>query len=132
MWKDFLYYTKTERRGIAVLIVLIILLALIRFALPHFQQGSTNKALSETEIERLHQLEEQMSKLTENRPLKGKIDPLQLDSSGFVKVGFTATEAQELIRLKRSNNRENFYFKFMDYAIRKNPEWADHIADYRE
>lgn len=132
MWKDFLYYTKTERRGIAVLIVLIILLALIRFALPHLQSGSTNKALSETEIERLHQLEEQMSKLTENRPLKGKIDPLQLDSSGFVKVGFTATEAQELIRLKRSNNRENFYFKFMDYAIRKNSEWADHIADYRE
>lgn len=132
MWKDFLYYTKTERRGIAVLIVLIILLALTRFALPHLQSGSTNKALSETEIERLHQLEEQMSKLTENRPLKGKIDPLQLDSSGFVKVGFTATEAQELIRLKRSNNRENFYFKFMDYAIRKNPEWADHIADYRE
>ncbi|MCQ2207843.1 MAG: hypothetical protein MJZ02_06475 [Paludibacteraceae bacterium] len=132
MWKDFLYYTKTERRGIAVLTVLIILLALIRFALPHLQSGSTNKALSKTEIERLHQLEEQMSKLTENRPLKGKIDPLQLDSSGFVKVGFTATEAQELIRLKRSNNRENFYFKFMDYAIRKNPEWADHIADYRE
>ncbi len=132
MWKDFLYYTKTERRGIAVLIVLIILLALIRFALPHLQSGSTNKALSETEIKRLHQLEEQMSKLTENRPLKGKIDPLQLDSSGFVKVGFTATEAQELIQLKRSNNRENFYFKFMDYAIRKNPEWADHIADYRE
>ncbi len=115
-----------------VLIVLIILLAVIRFALPHLHQGAGKNTLSETEIEQLHQLEEQMSKQTENRPLKGKIDPLQLDSSGFVKVGFTATEAQELIRLKRSNNRENFYFKFMDYAIRKNPEWADHIADYRE
>ncbi|MBQ4035733.1 MAG: hypothetical protein II623_09785 [Paludibacteraceae bacterium] len=93
---------------------------------------SNQEALSATDIERLHQLEEQMSKQTENRPLKGKIDPLQLDSSGFVKVGFTATEAQELIHMKRSNSREDFYFKFMDYAIRKNPEWANHLEDYRE
>lgn len=132
MWKDFLYYTKTERRGIIVLIVLIILLAIIRFAPPYFQQGDGKESLSARDIERLQQLEEQMSKQTENRPLRGKIDPLQLDSSGFVKVGFTATEAQELIKMKRSNSREDFYFKFMDYAIRKNPEWADHIEDYRE
>lgn len=132
MWKDFLYYTKTERRGIIVLMVLIILLAIIRFALPDLLTPSNQEALSATDIERLHQLEEQMSKQTENRPLKGKIDPLQLDSSGFVKVGFTATEAQELIRMKRSNSREDFYFKFMDYAIRKNPEWANHLKDYRE
>ena len=132
MWKDFLYYTKTERRGIIVLMVLIILLAIIRFALPDLLTPSNQEALSATDIERLHQLEEQMSKQTENRPLKGKIDPLQLDSSGFVKVGFTATEAQELIRMKRSNSREDFYFKFMDYAIRKNPEWANHLEDYRE
>ncbi len=132
MWKDFLYYTKTERRGIIVLMVLIILLAIIRFALPHLLTPSNQEALSATDIERLHQLEEQMSKQTENRPLKGKIDPLQLDSSGFVKVGFTATEAQELIHMKRSNSREDFYFKFMDYAIRKNPEWANHLEDYRE
>ncbi|GEM_PF-2380208 len=132
MWKDFLYYTKTERRGIIVLMVLIILLAIIRFALPDLLTPSNQEALSATDIERLHQLEEQMSKQTENRPLKGKIDPLQLDSSGFVKVGFTATEAQELIHMKRSNSREDFYFKFMDYAIRKNPEWANHLEDYRE
>lgn len=132
MWKDFLYYTKTERRGIIVLMVLIILLAIIRFALPDLLTPSNQETLSATDIERLHQLEEQMSKQTENRPLKGKIDPLQLDSSGFVKVGFTATEAQELIRMKRSNSREDFYFKFMDYTIRKNPEWANHLEDYRE
>ena len=63
--------------------VLIILLAIIRFALPDLLTPSNQEALSATDIERLHQLEEQMSKQTENRPLKGKIDPLQLDSSGF-------------------------------------------------
>lgn len=131
MWKDFLYFTKGERRGTIVLLALLAALAIFRIALPHLlkteEQGTE---LTQKEVEKLKDLEQRISKLTENRPLKGKIDPLQLDSSGFVKVGFTAQEAHELVEKKRRLNREEFYFQFMDFAIRKNPEWVDHIADF--
>lgn len=131
MWKDFFYYTKSERRGVIVLLVIMALLAVIRIALPYILKDEEDKPLPSGYVEKLQQLEQKMSLATEDRPIRGKINPLQLDSSGFVKVGFTAKEAHELIIMKRNSTTEEFYFKFMDYAINKNPEWVDHIDELR-
>lgn len=131
MWKDFFYYTKAERRGVAVLLALMAIMAAVRLALPHLLPRQEGKRLPQAYISQLHELEQQMSLHTARRPLKGKIDPLQLDSSGFVKVGFTADEAHEIMTLKRSNEPAEFYFLFMEYAMEKDIEWVEHLDDLR-
>lgn len=128
MWKDYFYFTKSERRGVVVLLVIIGVLIVARIVLPHFTQPQEETTpLTKQDVERLHQLEQQMSQLTEGEIPSGKIDPCQLDSSGFVKVGFTADQAHELINIKRSCEQEEFPALFLDYAVAVDEEWIDHV-----
>ncbi|MCQ2192350.1 MAG: hypothetical protein MJZ23_05735 [Paludibacteraceae bacterium] len=127
MWKDFFYFTKSEQRGIVVLLVMLALLACVRLLLPHLQEGVEESPLTQQQLEQLKALEQQMSLVHANELPQGKVDPTRLDSSGFVKVGFTAQQAHELMELKRKYDKDNFYLHFMDYAIRINPEWINHI-----
>lgn len=55
MWKDFLEFTKGERQGIIVLVILLFLLSGIYFAIPYFEPGFRINQADSIQIAEWHQ-----------------------------------------------------------------------------
>ena len=60
MWKDFFYYTRAEQRGIAVLLILILLVLVARFSLPYWAWYFTSHEEDEEFVKSVQALNEQL------------------------------------------------------------------------
>lgn len=129
MWKDFFYFNKTERIGTIVLVVLILLFATYRFVIAPYCHKD-NRQLTTSEIRAFEKIQAQMKTLQQYPP-KGKVNPILLDSTGFRKIGFSETETHQIMNKKRVSENEEFYLFFCVFAIEKDPEWSNHIAEFK-
>lgn len=127
MWKDFLYFTKTERQGIIVLVVLII----GAFSLPRLWQHSNVSADApppEDEIFK-KEYEDFISSLKEIKPQRkyakdsflvalhreiklSAFDPNTADSATFLSLGLPSWMAKNILRYRskkgKFRRREDF------------------------
>ena len=109
MWKDFFYFSKSQRNGIIVLVSLIVIVIALNYALPYFFSPSEadNKAFKE-EVElfkrnlqprdSLKQAEQ--SKITSPEYVLFTFDPNKADSTTFVKLGISCDIAGRIIRYR--------------------------------
>lgn len=120
MWKDFFYFTKTERQGIIVLVVLI----LGAFATPKlFTLFVHPKEMDAAEQERFEkELNEFISSLEETRPHRKPagtsfrsspkretrltvFDPNTADSMTFLSLGLPSWMAKNILRYRSKRGR---------------------------
>lgn len=121
MWKDFFYFTRTQRKGIVLLLFLIAVVCL----LPRFFRSSssdrgdiTAQEVSEQEyMHFLSSLKEQKSVSTHKEygirpqrqsagqasPLLMEFDPNTADSVTFVKLGLPSWMARNILRYRSKN-----------------------------
>ena len=120
MWKDFFYFSRSQRSGIIILIVLIVVVIALNYTIPHFfpPQKTDDTAFKE-EVENFKKslqsrdslkLLEQQSKSSialanqkETIPLKYTFfhfDPNKADSVTFVKLGIPYDVAGRIIRYR--------------------------------
>ena len=120
MWKDFFYFTKTERQGIIVLVVLI----LGTFAIPKlFTLFIHPKEMDAAEQEKLEkEYNEFISSLKETKPYRKStgnsfrsspkreirlavFDPNTADSMAFLSLGLPSWMAKNILRYRSKQGR---------------------------
>jgi len=129
MWKDFFYFTKGQRAGIIVLVVLIVLALIANYTLKYFfpvTEKDGTAFLSEVEtfkkslvsrdsllkVTRQRQFEERYKKYQkypsnkkENRYSLFTFDPNTADSSTLVRLGLKSFIASNIIKYRRKGGR---------------------------
>jgi competence ComEA-like helix-hairpin-helix protein len=119
MWKDFFYFSKSQRIGIVVLIGLIVLLLALRIALPRFIQnesvvmdeGFKNKiAVFQASLKDrpTYSYKKDSTKYTKKEtipPVLFYFNPNTLDSAGFVKLGIKPYVASRIVKYRAKSGR---------------------------
>ena len=116
MWKDFFYFTKTERQGIIVLVVLILGVLLLPNLFPLFNRLKEVDTLKQEIFQKeynefIASLEEveshKKSKNPTSRPSVRKeitpfaFDPNTADSMTFLSLGLPAWMAKNILNYRR-------------------------------
>ncbi|KAA6313164.1 hypothetical protein EZS27_036021 [termite gut metagenome] len=110
MWKDFFYFTRSERRGIIVLVVLIIMVFTGSFLLSECQnRGETvNDVLFEKEyddfISSLYEKQQKSASYNSHEEYEEIVltsfDPNTADSITFLRLGLSSWTASNIIRYR--------------------------------
>ena len=125
MWKDFFYFTKSQRTGVMVLIVLIVLALIANYAMKYFfpvteKDGTAFLAEVETfkkslvsrdsilKVNRQRQFEERYTKYRPYPVYKKELsytlftfDPNTADSSVFVRLGLKPFIASNILKYRK-------------------------------
>lgn len=100
MWKDWLYFTRSERNGIFLLSVLIMAVLIFRlFVLPQMARAapsSSDYAAEVAEFEASLRREERVADTF-------AFDPNKADSATFVRLGLPSYIAQRIVRFRAKN-----------------------------
>jgi len=129
MWKDFFYFTRGQRTGIIVLIVLIMLALVANYSMKYFfpvteKDGTAFLAEVETfkktlvsrdsmlKVNRQRQFEERYTKYRPYPAYKKEIpytlftfDPNTADSSAFVRLGLKPFIASNILKYRKKGGR---------------------------
>ncbi|KAA6315606.1 hypothetical protein EZS27_033960 [termite gut metagenome] len=115
MWKDFFYFTRSERRGIIILITLIIIVIVGSSLISSYREKSiiADKLLSEKEYadfnDSLH--EKRKESVSYDSPKKQReivlapFDPNTADSLAFLRLGLSSRMASNIIRYRIKGGR---------------------------
>ncbi|ERI84709.1 hypothetical protein HMPREF1981_02185 [Bacteroides pyogenes F0041] len=117
-WKDFFYFSKTERQGILVLVVLIIIVYSISALSRHFKEDEPDlidkNRLEEEYTQFLSSLEEANPPGDRNRTSRSfskseaelfPFDPNTADSAAFVRLGLPAWMARNILRYRSKQGK---------------------------
>lgn len=119
MWKDFFYFSKSQRIGIIVLISLIVLLLALRIALPKIIQNESlvmDKAFknkiavfqSSLKDRPTYSYKKDSTKYAKKEtipPVLFYFNPNTLDSAGFVKLGIKPYLASRIVRYRAKGGK---------------------------
>lgn len=100
MWKDWLYFTRSERNGILILSVLIMAVLLFRlFVLPQMSHAKPNISDYAKDIEEF----ESSLRMEECEADTFVFDPNKADSATFVRLGLPNYIARRIVRFRAKN-----------------------------
>ena len=141
--KNFLFFSKGEKKGVLVLICLIVIVLVINRVFPHyFRKEAVNMSAYRTEIEKfnnsLPEQDNEQSKLflAETQRELFQFDPNKLDSTGFVKLGVPPYIVTRVIKYRSKGGvfrkpedfakiygmKESLYKKLQPYIHIENPQ----------
>ncbi|SMO78331.1 Helix-hairpin-helix motif-containing protein [Saccharicrinis carchari] len=99
MWKSFFLYTRSEQRGIIVLIILILLIVAARFTMPYWAVYFVNNTVDEEFVQQVRQLNAQL--LAQNNSPKSDslfyFNPNTASEEELKALGFTHYQLKSLI-----------------------------------
>ena len=150
--REFLTFSRSERRGIFTLVFLILLIQTLRFIYPYFLDKEYH--LSEKEVRMfaiwaLQEQEKEFDKTNSNTKFKSKkiiaencflFDPNVLDVNGWQKLGYSIRQAEAAVKYvskggrfyQKDDLKKLFFIEEDDYEILKPfirlPEKADGIV----
>ena len=113
MWKDFFYYTKSERRAVYVLLVLIALLVVAIVVVPGPVEHSDTEVLSVDSVKRENIATQTDSWKKDSYAVKGKdipvslmsFDPNLADSIELVRLGLPSYVVRNVIKYRKKGGR---------------------------
>lgn len=113
MWKDFFYYTKSERRAVYVLLVLIALLVVAIVVVPGPVEHSATEMLSADSVKRENIATQTDSWKKDSYAVKGKdipvslmlFDPNLADSIELVRLGLPSYVVRNVIKYRKKGGR---------------------------
>ena len=113
MWKDFFYYTKSERRAVYVLLVLIALLVVAIVVVPGPVEHSDTEVLSADSVKRENIATQTDSWKKDSYAVKGKdipvslmdFDPNLADSIELVRLGLPSYVVRNVIKYRKKGGR---------------------------
>ncbi len=99
MWKDFFYYTRSERRGIVMLILLILILLVLRFSMPFWAVNSKLSFSDEEFVVRVQELNEELKSLNADQSKDSffVFNPNIVSAEELKLLGFSNYQAKSLI-----------------------------------
>lgn len=110
MWKDFFYFSRSERQGIIVLVVLIFIAGLACWLLPSEEEASTSDTakfkqeytdfLSSIQ-ERKQKIRKEYTTFYKKEILLTSFDPNTADSLSFLNLGLPAWMAKNILQYRR-------------------------------
>lgn len=124
MWKDFFYYTKSERRAVYVLLVLIALLVVAIVVVPGPVEHSDTEVLSVDSVKRENIATQTDGWKKDSYAVKGKdipvslmdFDPNLADSIELVRLGLPSYVVRNVIKYRQKGGafvRLNLFPEFM-------------------
>lgn len=115
MWKDFFYFSRTERQGIIVLIILIVLICAVSWFIPlaDVPETDNNRKFEKEYSEFMASLKErkqQVNQYNDRSFQKRKIilavfDPNQADSLTFLDLGLPSWMAKNILHYRAKGGR---------------------------
>ena len=113
MWKDFFYYTKSERRAVYVLLVLIALLVVAIVVVPGPVEHSATEMLSADSVKRENIVTQTDGWKKDSYAVKGKdipvslmsFDPNLADSIELVRLGLPSYVVRNVIKYRQKGGR---------------------------
>ena len=115
MWKDFFYFTRTERQGILILAVLCILVFIGGWLIPDKENTATNdtEKFKKEYAEFMASIQEKKERgYTHNSHFRRRreivltpFDPNTIDSTGFLNVGIPAWMAKNILRYRNKGGK---------------------------
>ena len=110
MWKNFFYFTRTERQGILILAVLCILVFIGGWLIPDKENTATNdtEKFKKEYAEFMASIQEKKERgYTHNSHFRHRreivlapFDPNTIDSTGFLNLGIPAWMAKNILRYR--------------------------------
>lgn len=113
-WKDFFYFSRTERQGILLLIALIALVLIGSFFIPTRESTSAEDATFQKEYAAfMDSLQERNQARKANRPnrfpprqvILAPFDPNTTDSLGFLQLGLPPWMAKNILRYRAKGGK---------------------------
>lgn len=128
MWKNFFFFSGSQRAGIILLVILIVLFSIINFYLPHFSgdvsfvddsiclaefESFKKSLVSLDSLKRKQRFEsfEQRNDFSYKEKFKKQsyklfpFDPNELDSAGFVALGLKPYVASNILKYRKKGGR---------------------------
>lgn len=120
MWKDYFFYTKSERIATLTLIVIISLLLVLKIYLSSNTNNSSEK-LTKEEINKIQNFEKVA------KPTSRIIIPAKIDSTTLKQLGLKSSTIHQLIKEKRLKNDAEYYNLFIETIKKEKPELINQI-----
>ena len=108
MWKDFFYFTKTERQGIIVLVVLVIGAYAIPRLLQAFSQPEKTNPAEQVKAEKEYSdfMNNRSSAVHPKKEIRlATFDPNMADSTTFLSLGLPSWMASNILRYRNRQGR---------------------------
>lgn len=114
MWKDFFYYSKSERRAVYVLSLLIVVFAIGSLVLPYYVEQEAPSVAEQEEKDsfwvRVREQEQKPRYVTHTRQQKRKVvlttfDPNTADSIDFLNLGLPSFMAHNILKYRAKGGR---------------------------
>lgn len=114
MWKDFFYYSKSERRAVYVLSLLIVVFAIGSLVLPYYVEQEEPSVAEQEEKDsfwvRVREQEQKPRYVTHTRQQKRKVvlttfDPNTADSIDFLNLGLPSFMAHNILKYRAKGGR---------------------------
>lgn len=114
MWKDFFYYSKSERRAVYVLSLLIVVFAIGSLVLPYYVEQEAPLVAEQEEKDsfcvRVREQEQKTRYVTHTRQQKRKVvlttfDPNTADSIDFLNLGLPSFMAHNILKYRAKGGR---------------------------
>ncbi|GAF03124.1 helix-hairpin-helix domain-containing protein [Saccharicrinis fermentans] len=139
MWNGFFLYTRSEQKGIVVLLSLILIVLGVRFSMPYWMRYLVSEEFDEAFLQKVQAVNEQVN----NEGYQEKDDslfffnPNTISSEGLLALGFNTYQAKSLIRYRNKigpiRDKEDMlqvygmdsstYFSIEDFII-----WPDNLV----
>lgn len=109
MWKDFFYYTRAEQRGIAVLLILILLVIVARFSMPYWAWYFASHQEDEEFVKSVQALNEQLIAKENERKSDSVFyfNPNQVTEEELILLGFSNYQHKSFLAYRNKIERFN-------------------------
>lgn len=153
MWREFFYYSKSERRAVYVLSLLIVVFAIGSLVLPYYVKDAEEVSITEKEekesfLVRVYERKQSHTDYAQSQKRKvalAEFDPNTADSIDFLNLGLTPFVAHNILKYRSKGGRfrtpESFsriygitkrqfvtlkpYIRIPDFPVRKFEETYD-------
>ncbi|TLX75699.1 helix-hairpin-helix domain-containing protein [Labilibacter sediminis] len=100
MWKGFWLYTRGERRGIAILLILIFVLLVVRFMMPYWANYSTVHVSDQEFERRIKELNDSLRSVDEELVSLFYFNPNTIQEQELRKLGFNTYQCKSFLNYR--------------------------------